>query len=193
MDTSKPGAGAGPEFRARKSPRAGESQSIVPDQFPQSIGSEASSAKDAAMPLAADMKDAAKTVGRAAKDQASAFAANVGQELSRTAEAQKVRGAEAIQSFARAITSAAAEIETQSPQAARSVRDAASKVEGLSRNLRNHSVDDLLKVGADLARRQPMLFVGGALAAGFAVSRFLRSSSRDQTLANAEPDTPAKS
>jgi hypothetical protein len=186
METSKTGGRAGPQVRAPRStlPHSDEAQSIIPDELPESLRSQAA---EAASPLVADVKDAAKTVSRAVKNKAVEFAANMGHELSQTAETQKTRGVEAIQCFARAITSAADEIEAQSPQAARSVRDAAAKVEGLSRNLSNHSVDDLLGVVTDLARKQPLLFVGGALAAGFAVSRFLRSSANDKPPAETGP------
>jgi hypothetical protein len=141
----------------------------------EAVRSQTSQAAAAAESLGADMKEAAKTATRAVKEQASEFAADIGHELSKTAEAQKMRGVEAIQSFARAIGCAAAELEHQSPQIAHSVRDAAHKVEGLSNNISNRSVDELLKAATDLARAQPMLFIGGAVAAGFALSRFLKS------------------
>src|SRR5438552_7479522 len=98
-------------------------------------GDSASEAKNVAASLSKDLKEAAKTASRAVKDQASDFATSVGHELSKTAEDQKARGVEAMQSFARAITCAAAELEGQSPRVAQSVRDAAKKVEGLSENI----------------------------------------------------------
>ena len=160
----------------------------------ETVRSQASQAADAASSLAADVKGAAKTATRAVQEQASEFAANVGQELTKTAENQKTRGVDAIQCFARAISSAAAELEKQSPQVARSVRDAAAKVEGLSNNLSNHSVDELVRAATDLARSQPMLFIGGAVAAGFALSRFLKSSASNQEMATrGEHNMPAHS
>src|SRR5438067_4535348 len=160
----------------------------------ETVRSQASQAADAASSLAADVKGAAKTATRAVQEQASEFAANVGQELTKTAENQKTRGVDAIQCFARAISRAAAELENQSPQVARSVRDAAAKVEGLSNNLSNHSVDELVRAATDLARSQPMLFIGGAVAAGFALSRFLKSSASNQEMATgSERNMPAHS
>jgi hypothetical protein len=35
-----------------------------------------------------------------------------------------------------------------------------------------------MKATSELARSQPLLFLGGAIAAGFALSRFLKSSAR---------------
>ena len=130
------------------------------------------------------MKDAAKTASRAVQQQASEFASSVGQELSKTAESQKARGVDAIQCFARAITCAAAELEGQSPQVAQSVRDAAKKVEDFSENISSRNVDELVKAATELARSQPMIFIGGAVAAGFALSRFLKSSANNSSANN---------
>jgi histone H3/H4 len=151
----------------------------------------------AAAALSAGAKDAAKTAGRAVQEQASQFAADVGHELKKTAEDQKMRGAEAIQCFARAIESAAGELEKQSPRLARSARDAAQKVEGLSHNITNRNVDELMNAATDLARSQPVLFIGGAIAAGFAFSRFLKSSasnhaSTSRTSSQGGPDGMAQ-
>jgi len=143
----------------------------------QDMGSEASTV---AASLAADVKEAARTATRAVKEQASEFAADVGHELGKSAEAQKVRGVEALKGFAQAIDKAAGELEGQSPQVARYVRDAAQKVEGLSSNIGGRNVAELMQAASDLARSHPALFVGGAVAAGFALSRFLKSSAKEQ-------------
>jgi hypothetical protein len=126
--------------------------------------------------LSTDLKQAAQSAQRAAKAQASEFAADLGHELSQTADAQKVRGAEAMQGFARAFTTAAQELQGQSPQVARYVRDAAGHVETLSQNLRGKSVNDLIREASRLARSQPAVFLAGAVASGFMLSRFLKSS-----------------
>jgi hypothetical protein len=81
-----------------------------------------------------------------------------------------------MQGFARAISCAAGELEDQSPTVARYVRDAASQVDSLSSNIRGRSVTELMQAATDLARSQPAVFFAGAMAAGFALSRFLKSS-----------------
>jgi hypothetical protein len=139
----------------------------------ESLGSAAAS-------LSNDLKDAANSASRAVKEQASEFVSSVGHELSKTAEDQKARGVEAIQGFAKAITCAANELQAQSPGLARSVRDAATKVEGFSENIGNRDINELMKAATELARAQPMLFIGGAVAAGFALSRFLKSSASSE-------------
>jgi 23S rRNA pseudoU1915 N3-methylase RlmH len=122
------------------------------------------------------MKENATTVSRAIKEQASEFAGDVGHELKKTAEEQKARGVEAIQCFARAMTGAAAELEKQSPQVAEYVRDAAQKIVGLSEKIGQRDVAELARAAQELARSQPLLLIGGAVATGFAVSRFFMSA-----------------
>jgi hypothetical protein len=146
------------------------------EDLKETAGGIASDAARASEALSADLKQAAQSAQRAVKEQASEFAADVGEELSHTAEEQKIRGVEAMQGFARAITTAAGELEGQSPLVARYVRDAGKQVEVLSRNLHGRSITDLMDAASDLARSQPVVFIAGAVAAGFALSRFLKSS-----------------
>jgi hypothetical protein len=72
------------------------------------------------------------------------------------------------------------------------VRDAAEKVEGLSGNISSRDVTQLLKATSDLARAQPLLFLGGAVAAGFALSRFLKSSARNESPQSSQSDMSAQ-
>jgi hypothetical protein len=139
--------------------------------------------------LTSDVKEAAQSFQRAAKGQATEFAADVGHELKETAEQQKTRGVDALKGFAHAIETAAGELESQSPGVARHIRNAARSVEGLSNNLRSRNVDELMHAASDLARSQPAVFIAGAVAAGFVLSRFLKSSASDD---GARP-SPARS
>jgi hypothetical protein len=54
---------------------------------------------------------------------------------------------------------------------------AADQVERLSTYLRDSSFEDVIREAEDMARRQPLLFLGGAFLAGFLGARFLKSSS----------------
>jgi hypothetical protein len=149
----------------------------------------AAETRSAAASLSDDLKGAATTMTRAAKDQAADFASGVGQELSKTAESQKVKGVETIHGFAHAISRAADELEGQSPEVARSIRAAAQKVETFSNNLHGRSVDELLKASGDFAKSQPFLFVGMSVAAGFALARFLKSSAATPSPASKDAGT----
>src|SRR5438132_83896 len=134
MNPSRPaGAGAGGESHTRATfPKSdGRGDGHAPLQ--PSLGDQISDATDkaaasVAASLTGDVKEAAKTAQRAVKQQASEFMGQVGHELSKTAEEQKYRGVDAIDSFAHAITTAAQELDAQSPLVAKYVRDAAEKI-----------------------------------------------------------------
>jgi hypothetical protein len=68
------------------------SLSIQPSMDEGDPGDFAAEASDTAASLSKDLKAAATTMTRAAKDQAADFASGVGQELSKTAENQKTKG-----------------------------------------------------------------------------------------------------
>jgi len=57
---------------------------------------------------------------------------------------------------------------------------AADQVERFSTYLRETDVDEIMDEVRDFARRRPGLFLGGAAAAGFLATRFLKSSSEEQ-------------
>lgn len=94
------------------------------------------------------------------------------------AEQQKTLGAEQIDGVARATHRAAQEIEAQMPGIARSVHRAASRLDGASSALREGNLEDLTAQVGDFARARPAVFFGGAILAGFALSRFLKTSAR---------------
>ena len=120
--------------------------------------------------------DTARSATDALRRQASQFADDVGNELSRTGETQKARGVDALHKVARAIDDAAKDLQDQSPIVARTVREAARQVDGLSETLSSRNVNDLVDQTLRLARRQPILFVGGSVAVGFVLARFLMTS-----------------
>ena len=174
------------DLRLRRRPSSpGSSSGPGPAGSAQGRSSSASqrgaSASETAASLGAGLKDTAQTAAEAVRQQATQFAEDVGHELSKTSEVQKARGVEAIRQVARAIDSAGEELESQSPQIARTVHEAARRVDGLSDSLSNRNINDLINSAARLARSQPALFFGGSIAAGFALARFLKSSARQRS------------
>lgn len=139
-------------------------------------------AGDAVREATGQVGDVAKEAMRATVNLVSAQAAeltsNITHELTATAETQKERGAEAMHRFAKAIRTAAHELDDGSPEMARQIRSAAGSLDSLSDNLHGKSVGDLFKAAQDFARSQPAAFFAGAVIAGFAFSRFLKSSSQ---------------
>jgi hypothetical protein len=92
------------------------------------------------------------------------------------AQQQKQAGADQIEQMAKAVHGAADQLAPQMPDAAGFVHAAASHLERGAGALRERSVSDLLAGFNELGRREPLTLLGGALLAGFAISRFLKSS-----------------
>ncbi|HVT55322.1 MAG TPA: hypothetical protein VHD34_04655 [Xanthobacteraceae bacterium] len=106
---------------------------------------------------------------------------DVTQEAKQFAEQQKNAGVERVDKVADAMHDAAHELDRQVPQASEYIHKAASRLEDAATAVRERSIDDLAGQVGDFARRQPAIFFGGALLAGLAFSRFLKSSSNSST------------
>jgi HPt (histidine-containing phosphotransfer) domain-containing protein len=107
----------------------------------------------------------AGSVGEQAKSRAHDFA-----------EQQKSAGAEQISGVGHAMEAAADELHGQMPLAAGYIEDVAKQLGTMASALRERNVDDMLSDVAGFARKQPGLFFAGAVATGFALSRFAKSS-----------------
>jgi len=114
-----------------------------------------------------------------AKQQAASAVAPIRDNARSLAEEQKQRGATRIDSLAEAIHNAAEELSDEIPPAAEYVHAAADQLQRASRMLRENTVEDLLQKALDLAEERPLVFTGGAVALGFLLTRFLRSSAAD--------------
>jgi uncharacterized phage infection (PIP) family protein YhgE len=97
-------------------------------------------------------------------------------EARRIASQQKEAGADRLGEVAGAVHGAARSLEAGMPQMASYVHDAAVRLEDAARTLRTRNVDDLMSEISRFARSQPALFFGGAMLAGFALTRFLKST-----------------
>lgn len=94
------------------------------------------------------------------------------------AEEQKTVGAERIGSLGKAMHNAADELGREVPGAAGYIHSAADRLETASSALRERDVDELVNGVSAFMRRQPATTFAGAVLAGFALSRFLKSSGR---------------
>ena len=94
----------------------------------------------------------------------------------RLAEDQKDAGSSHMKTLATAVHGAARELEGGMPKIASSVHSVAQQIEQTADDLRNRNVEDLFESFDRYARQQPALVFGGALMAGFVLSRFLKSS-----------------
>lgn len=116
------------------------------------------------------------SAGERVKEKAASLGDEASKRAMQAAEKQKRAGADRMGSVARAVQGAAGDLEHEMPQAAGLMQDAARWLEETSADVSNRSIDDIMGQVRDFARRQPATFFGGALVAGFVVSRFLKSS-----------------
>jgi uncharacterized protein YjbJ (UPF0337 family) len=121
---------------------------------------------------ASDLVDAAKDVASQATDK-----------LKVAVNDRKASGAEYVGSLADTMRRAAREFDTDLPMAGTYIRKAASQVEGVSDQIRNGNLNDLVRNAQSFARRQPTAFLGLAVLAGFGAVRFLKSSSESDLAA----------
>jgi hypothetical protein len=127
------------------------------------------------------IKDVFSSTAEQAQQQASAAAETVKSKARDFAEQQKSAGADQISGVADAMGAAADELQGQMPLAAEYIDDVAGRLGTMASALRERSVDDMLANVADFARKQPALFFAGAIATGFALSRFAKSSANRGT------------
>jgi hypothetical protein len=98
------------------------------------------------------------------------------------AEERKGAAADNVVRLSRAVHGAADRLSEELPQAAGYIHSAADRLQSASKTLRERSVEDMAGDFIGFARRQPAAAFAGAVLAGFALSRFLKSStSHDRT------------
>lgn len=120
-------------------------------------------------------------LAESAKAKLGEIGAPVKDKAIEVASQQKDSGAQHIQTAGRAVHGAARELESSMPQIAGYVHDVGKQLENLASDIRGGSIDELMgKLGA-LTKEQPALVFGGAILAGFALSRFLKSSAQNSS------------
>jgi hypothetical protein len=92
------------------------------------------------------------------------------------AEERKSAAADNVGRLSRAVHDAAEQLGQELPQAAGFIHSAADRMQSASKTLRERSMEDMVGDFTSFARRQPAAAFAGAVLAGFALSRFLKSS-----------------
>ncbi|XQU09284.1 hypothetical protein P4544_05870 [Halomonas sp. LY9] len=82
----------------------------------------------------------------------------------------------------------------QQPFCSEQARKLAGHTERFSQHMRDKDLHSLCRSVEDYGRREPAMFIGGAIAAGFLVTRFLRSSpvNAPEPAASSEPHVPGQ-
>jgi hypothetical protein len=122
---------------------------------------------------ASDMaQEAADTAKQAAADGAS----TVTNQLKEMLDRQVGSSAEVMGQLASSTKRAAEDLDESAPLVAGVVRTFANRIDGYADDLRDQSVDQLVRAASDLTRRQPALVFGLAALAGFLTFRTLKSA-----------------
>jgi hypothetical protein len=92
------------------------------------------------------------------------------------AESQRRRAAEAMGGVAGALRRAAGDIKPENETMGRYTDMAAERLDQFAGYLRSSNWSDVVEEAEDLARRQPVWFIGGAMAAGFLMARLIKNA-----------------
>lgn len=144
----------------------------------QNTGDAVADAKAAAASTLDSLKTQASQAADTARGTLSGMASDARGRINDMVDQQKVAGADQLSGIAKAVQTAATDLQDKSPQVARLVGDAASSVDRFAGDLRSRDLRDVLDQVGGFARQQPMAFFAGSVVAGLLLARFLRSESR---------------
>lgn len=126
----------------------------------------------------------ARDIFEAGREQAIDEAKAVVREVT---DKQRFRAAETVGGVAQALHRAAGNLDAENETMARYTHMAAERLDDIARTLRQGNWGDMVAGAESFARRQPYWFIGGAVAAGFLVSRFIKSAPTTRRLPSAGP------
>jgi len=135
----------------------------------------------AADDVAEQVKKSADQVMTAAKETVQELAEPLKDKALDMAKEQKDAGADHLRMLARAMDSASQAVQGDVPQLANYIKTLSGKLEQVSSDIRDQELDQLGQTASDFAKRNPALVFGGAMLAGIALTRFLKSSSQPST------------
>jgi hypothetical protein len=127
-------------------------------------------------PLAEAGKETGESIGRLAEK-----AGSMG--IERADQAREVT-ADGLEKLASTVRRVGTDMETEQPMIANVASTAAEQAERAAGFLRETDARELIHTVEDVARRQPLLFVGGAFLLGVAASRFLKAAGGNNGGAN---------
>ncbi len=140
----------------------------------QAIGAVAKQTGQQARQAGNDALEQARDVAGEAKSRAVSAMGAIGEQASSVAEAQKANLAERLEDVAKAVHKSGEQLEGHQDWVAKLVEQGADELTSLATTLRSNDLQSLLGDLGSLARRQPALFVGASMAAGFALTRIGR-------------------
>ena len=127
-------------------------------------------------------KAMATAAADAVKQEVATFAASAQEKVIGQVDEKKETATETLTQFASAIRNAGDELaQNDQSVAGRIVRQAADGLESFTRSMADKRPEELFDAVRDFGRRNPAAFIAGAVLAGLAAGRFLRSSSAPDT------------
>lgn len=154
-----------------------DAMSSTHDTFPDRTTDFSDSRKEGGRAVRSASESASKLTN-AAKASASDLASNAAETFKSAVEDQKTAGAGAIGDVARAAKDAADNFQDRAPELANAVRTVAGRVEGISNDIRDRSVNELMSAVTEFAAQKPMAFFGCGILAGLVISRLFSTSNR---------------
>ena len=119
-------------------------------------------------PLAEAGRDAGESAGHLAER-----ATNIGIQQ---ADRGREQAASGIEQVADSIRRVSTDMQGQQPAIADAAQTAAEQAERVAQYLRETDVREIVSTVEDMARRQPLVFLGGAFVAGFVAARFIKAA-----------------
>ena len=120
---------------------------------------------------ATGVEQSVKGMGQSVKEGAE----QIKERAAQLAEQQKETGARQLSGVAGAVHAAADQLDQQLPGAARYIHDAAERIDHAASDLRNRNLSDIADGVRRLGHERPLALFGGAVLAGFVLTRFLKS------------------
>jgi len=137
----------------------------------------ANSAADASREVSGQVKETVGQVTEQAQQAAGQVVDQARQQVSSRLAGQKDRAAEGLTSVVHALRQTSQQLREQDQQAVTGyIETTASQVERISSYLKQNDLGELIDDVERFARRQPVMFLGGAFVLGLLGARFLKSS-----------------
>ena len=153
----------------------------------KSVGDAARQVTDKAAGAGADALQQARGVASDAQDRAISLLGAAGEKANSVAEAQKQNVAGYLEDMAKAVHRSGEQLEGHQDFVAKMVERGADELASLAGTLRSNDLQSLMGSLGSLARRQPALFVGASMAAGFALARIGRIAAATTPTSNEIP------
>ncbi len=137
----------------------------------QAVGNAARQVGQQARQAGAQAANDARDVAQDAQTRGASLTSEVKERVASVAQTEKDGFAERLQDFAQAVHRSGEQLEGHQDWAARLVERGADELALLADTLRKNDLRTVLDNLQGLAKRQPALFTGATLAAGFALAR----------------------